>query len=127
MSDLLLDPRYLHAISLFNNKEWYAAHDAFEDLWHDSSGQMRTLLQGIIQIAVAEYHLENNNVRGAILLMSEGRNHLIDYGEAACGFKIKTILATVSNRLSALQRGHSLDNLSLPSLDAALDVDHASV
>lgn len=127
MMDLIQDKRYLNAIHLFNSHQWYAAHDAFEDLWHDSTGQNRSLLQGIIQVAVAEYHLENDNLRGALLLMSEGRKHLLEYGEGACGFDLPTILATVSDRLWALQSGLSLENIPLPSLDGMQDGDLATV
>ena len=49
---LLTDPRLQQAIALFNEADWYACHDAFEELWHETAGPMRPVLQGILQIAV---------------------------------------------------------------------------
>ena len=32
------DKRFENAVELFNSKDWYPAHDAFEELWHETSG-----------------------------------------------------------------------------------------
>ena len=31
------DPRFHQAIDLFNRHEWYAAHDVFEEIWHETA------------------------------------------------------------------------------------------
>ena len=51
------DPRFGQAIELFNSQEWYAAHDVFEELWHETADPERRSLQGILQVAVAQLHL----------------------------------------------------------------------
>jgi predicted metal-dependent hydrolase len=113
---LLGDLRYTHAVQLFNSHQWYPAHDAFEELWHESQGILRSLLQGIIQISVAEYHLENGNLRGSILLMAEGLNHLKSSSFPALGLDLDRLIDIVCSRLSALQAGTDLIKLPLPSL-----------
>jgi len=30
------DPRFQQGLELFNAGEWYAAHDIFEELWHET-------------------------------------------------------------------------------------------
>ena len=113
---LLGDLRYTHAIQLFNSHQWYAAHDAFEELWHESQGCLRSLLQGIIQVSVAEYHLENGNFRGSTLLMAEGLNHLKSSSFPGLEIGLDRLINIVCCRLSALQTGTDLVNLPLPSL-----------
>ena len=110
------DPRFLHAVDLFNSSQWYSAHDVFEDLWHESHGDLRSLLQGIIQIAVAEYHFENGNSRGSLLLMAEGLNHLKRLPTSGCVFDLSNLTSIVAERLDALQSGSSLLALPLPCL-----------
>jgi len=113
---LLGDLRYTHAIQLFNSHQWYLAHDAFEELWHESQGSLRSLLQGIIQVSVAEYHLENGNKRGSILLMAEGLNHLKSSSFSGLEIDLDRLINIVCCRLTALQTGTDLSNLPLPSL-----------
>ena len=70
------DPRFQQAVDLFNRRAWYEAHDAFEEIWHETAGADRRLLQGILQIAVAHVHLERGNLRGATILLGEGVGRL---------------------------------------------------
>ena len=48
------DPRFQQGLELFNAGEWYAAHDLFEELWHETADPERRSLQGILQVAVAQ-------------------------------------------------------------------------
>ncbi|MEB3319258.1 MAG: DUF309 domain-containing protein [Cyanobacteriota bacterium] len=114
---LVRDERYQHAIRLFNSQEWYAAHDAFEELWHEAVGEERGLFQGIIQIAVAEHHLGNGNVRGSLLLMAEGLSHLQSIPAQDLGFNLQLLRAIAGQRLAGLQTGLEMDDLPLPVLE----------
>lgn len=50
---------YFAGIDLFNEGEFHAAHDAWEDRWRDDVGRDEKLfLQAMIQSAVAFHHLE---------------------------------------------------------------------
>ena len=60
------------AIDLFNNQQWYEAHDAFEDLWNDLVGDERQIIQGILQVSVSQFHLNKGNLNGAMILIGEG-------------------------------------------------------
>ncbi|MFM7641152.1 MAG: DUF309 domain-containing protein [Cyanobium sp.] len=113
---LVDDERYQIAVDLFNRQQWYAAHDAFEELWYEAHGTDRALLHGIIQISVAEYHLECGNLRGSTLLMAEGLNHLYSAEPQSVDFNISDLQTTVAKRLSALQSGISIVDQPLPCL-----------
>lgn len=114
--DLISDERYQAAVALFNQHSWYLAHDAFEELWHESLGPMRSILHGIIQVSVAEFHLDNGNLRGSTLLMAEGLNHLSSADGNVLDVDLPSLQTIVRQRLAALQSGVSLDNLPLPHL-----------
>ncbi|MFN9547319.1 MAG: DUF309 domain-containing protein [Cyanobacteriota bacterium] len=116
MSPVLEDDRYQQAIHLFNAREWYAAHDAFEELWHEAAIEQRLVLQAVIQIAVAEHHLHNGNQRGSLLLMAEGLNHLQSSSPQDLNLDLQALSSIVSRRLAALQAGQSLADLPLPVL-----------
>ncbi len=68
----MVDPRFGEAVRLFNAGEWYACHDGFEELWHETQSPCSRVLQGILQIAVAHLHLERGNRRGATVLLGRG-------------------------------------------------------
>jgi uncharacterized protein len=72
------------AIELFNSGEFYACHDALEALWVDAPVDEKKFYQGLLQIAVACYHLGNKNWRGATVLLGEGRFRLMPYEPSFC-------------------------------------------
>jgi predicted metal-dependent hydrolase len=115
-----MDDRLVQATHLFNQCEWYAAHDAFEDLWHEASGDERQVFHGMIQVAVAEHHLLNGNLRGSLLLMAEGLNHLNQSPPQLFGFDLEALKLVVRQRLARLQTGQLLDDLPLPQLQPSV-------
>ena len=113
---LLADTRLGEAIFLFNSGDWYACHDGFEALWHETAGPMRPVLQGILQIAVAELHLERGNCRGATILMGEGLGRLKACPPNAIEIDLVTLINSSMQRLLALQQQRSIEGLELPRL-----------
>ncbi|MBM5803646.1 MAG: DUF309 domain-containing protein [Cyanobacteria bacterium K_DeepCast_35m_m2_155] len=97
------DPRWLAAVDLFNAGQWYSAHDALEELWHESCAALRLMLQGILQIAVSQLHRERGNQRGAVILMGEGLGRLNRCSDVAAGYDLKTLRYAASRHLAALQ------------------------
>lgn len=60
----------------FNRAYFFEAHETLEDLWRETSGPLRLFYQGLIQLAVALYHLSNGNRRGALNLLGKGLDKL---------------------------------------------------
>ena len=114
--ELLADTRLGEATFLFNSGDWYACHDCFEALWHETAGSMRPVLQGILQIAVAELHLERGNCRGATILMGEGLGRLRACPPNALEIDIVALINLSMQRLLALQQQRSIEGLDLPRL-----------
>jgi hypothetical protein len=70
------DDRYLAGILFFNARDFFEAHEVWEDLWHVTAGPERKFYQGLIQTAVALFHLGNRNIRGAVRLYHSSREYL---------------------------------------------------
>tara|TARA_Y100001968_G_scaffold318444_1_gene348645 strand:- start:4891 stop:5268 length:378 start_codon:yes stop_codon:yes gene_type:complete len=116
IDNLTNDPRFKDAWVLFNNANWYKAHDLFEELWHETDGLQRIVLQGILQIAVAQLHLESGNINGATILYGEGLGRLKKKGIPNLGIDINRLCKTVEVRLKLLQKQQSADLCEVPFL-----------
>jgi predicted metal-dependent hydrolase len=122
-TSLMADPRFGEAVRLFNAGEWYACHDGFEELWHETQGPCRKALQGVLQIAVAQLHLERGNLRGATVLFGEGIGRLRPYGTSVLGWSLDPLLDAAQRRLRVLQQGLDPAEEPLPQLVGAVDRD----
>ena len=108
------DSRFEIGMKLFNSCQWYKSHDVFEEIWHETGGPERQLLQGILQVAVAQVHLENSNINGAIILYGEALGRLKKFQLSNLGLDIEGLSKCVSRRLEFLQIGKNLAGCSLP-------------
>lgn len=48
----------------FRDADYFAAHDAWEEVWQGLRGRQRLFWQAMIQLAVGAYHYTNGNLRG---------------------------------------------------------------
>ena len=48
----------------FRDADYFAAHDAWEDVWQGLRGRQRLFWQAMIQLVVGAYHYTNGNRRG---------------------------------------------------------------
>ena len=110
------DKRFKKGLSLFNEAEWYLAHDYFEEIWHETDEPERRTIQGILQIAVAQLHLERGNTNGALILYGEGLGRLKFAGTPELGIDIKRLCNIVEIRMKKLQKGLELKECELPFL-----------
>ena len=110
------DPRFQQAIDLFNTQEWYAAHDVFEELWHETADPERRSLQGIISVAVAQVHLQRGNSRGATILFGEALGRLQRPGTPDLGLDLDCLCRSVRARLTALQQELDPETCTVPAL-----------
>ena len=74
-----LPPALRQGVEEFNGAYFFEAHETLEDLWRETSGPLRLFYQGLIQLAVALYHLSNGNRRGALNLLGKGLDKLAAY------------------------------------------------
>ena len=111
------DPRFQQGVELFNAGEWYAAHDLFEELWHETADPERRSLQGILQVAVAQLHLQRGNRCGATILFGEALGRLKRPGTPDLGVDLASLCRAAQQRLEALQQDRDPESCTVPVLE----------
>ncbi len=91
-------------VEQFNQREFYACHDTLEALWIEADLSDKQFYQGILQIAVALYHLGNQNWRGAVILLGEGMNRLRNYQPDHGEIDVESFLTEVAQIVKLLQQ-----------------------
>jgi hypothetical protein len=94
-----------HGLKLFNDREFFGAHEALEDIWRVAPGPEKKFLQGLIQVAVALYHHGNGNMIGARSVLRRGFRNLSRYPEGFGGIHLAGLLNSVSDWQRALDEG----------------------
>jgi len=56
----------------FNAREFFEAHEVWEEIWLREPEPEKTFLQGLIQLAAAFHHYGRGNCRGAESLLAAG-------------------------------------------------------
>jgi uncharacterized protein len=98
-----LPQAFWQGVEEFRQGEFYACHDTLEALWIEAQEPHKTFLQGILQIAVACYHLSNQNWRGAVILLGEGSRRLMSYRPEYEGIDVESLVTTSTEFLGYLQ------------------------
>ena len=62
---------FMKGVECFNNKEFYDAHEFWEDLWLNYKLEDAKFVQGLIQLAVSYFHFFNKNLNGARSMMKK--------------------------------------------------------
>lgn len=64
--------RFERGLAHFNAREFFEAHEVWEEVWLTENEPERTFLQGLIQIAAAFHHYRRGNSEGAESLLAAG-------------------------------------------------------
>ena len=67
----------------FDAREYFEAHEVWEDLWNEVGGARNAFVQCLIQVAVALHHAHNENWAGARKLLASSLGYL-EKGRADC-------------------------------------------
>ena len=117
------DPRYLAGVCLFNRRDFFEAHEVWEDIWRDGPAGERRFYQGLIQAAVALYHGLRGNWRGARRLFHSGRNYMSAFPARYLGLAIAPFWQDMARCLAALlgegepAAGVAVDVAALPRIE----------
>ncbi|MEL7076916.1 MAG: DUF309 domain-containing protein [Cyanobacteria bacterium J06648_1] len=101
---MVVVPEFERGIAEFNQQQFYACHDTLEAIWVDAPEADKRFYQGILQVAVGCYHLSNDNLRGAIILLGEAVRRLCDYQPDYQEVDVEQLLEQALALLEALQQ-----------------------
>jgi predicted metal-dependent hydrolase len=91
-------------VTLFNHRQFFAAHDALEKVWLSSVGRDRDFYRGLIQAAVACYHWSRGNLAGAMTLSRSSSRYLKKYPPRHFGLDVGGFLARYTELFAWLRR-----------------------
>ena len=98
---------FLEGVDLFNRKSFYDAHESWENLWTEYNLDDALLIQGLIQLSVAYFHITNLNLKGSKNLFNKCIPKLEKYRENLRGIDINEIINTAE---LALDNINSIEN-----------------
>ena len=99
-------PLLLEGIALFNRREFFECHEVIELAWNEEAAPVRIMYQGILQIGVACYHIQNKNWRGAMKLFERGMPKLRRFTPVCMGIDLAQLLLDAeTNRQELLRLG----------------------
>jgi predicted metal-dependent hydrolase len=94
----------LKGIEEFNRGEFYECHEYLEEAWMQEPGRVRFLYQGILQIGVGFYHLQNGNWRGATGLLRNGTVRLREFEPETLGIDVARLVRESEHCLRELEK-----------------------
>ena len=109
------DPLFI-ALNLFNNHQWYEAHDAFEEIWNTVDGDERQVIQGILQVSVSQFHLSKGNLKGATILLGEGLGRIKTRTKINLGIDLESFCRCLEDLLRKLQYKENINEKDKPFL-----------
>lgn len=96
-----------HAVQLFNQGEFYEAHERFEHLWRNAAPEERQFFQGLVQVAVAFHLRSQKNLAGARGMLELATRNLAGYAGECHGVPLTALLCTLSAWRKALLEQNS--------------------
>lgn len=92
-------------IGLFNNSDYFEAHDFFENIWISAPAGERLFYQGMVQISVGCFHLISGNTRGAVSQYNKGKTKLSGFLPSYCGIDLTKLCYDVEVIIKYIESG----------------------
>jgi hypothetical protein len=101
------DPRWIRGVDLFNDEEFFEAHEVVEDLWNETDGPEKEFLKGFIQAAVSLEHHRRGNVPGYRSVGSTAAGYLRRAAPDAGGLDVTGLLRDLEEFRGRVERGEA--------------------
>ena len=86
----------LEGLELFNAGRYYDCHEAWETVWRSTTPEPRDLWRGLIQVAVAFYHLRvRKRPDVALRVLRKGRRRVEPFAPSAAGLEVDQLLESL--------------------------------
>lgn len=95
------DSHYTEFFELFNQEEFFEAHEVLEDLWRVTQTEEREFYQGMIQLAALFVHVQKGRPESAEVLFERASGHLKKYPAVYMGVNIPETLALIRSALDS--------------------------
>ena len=103
----------------YEEKDFFEAHEIWEELWSEYYLDDKTFIQGLIQLAVSFVHLGNGNLKGAKSLLKKSTDKFSSYSGLHRGInidKLKLQIVVIKNEYEQLLTVQDFDWTHIPDL-----------
>ena len=103
----------------YEEKDFFEAHELWEELWSEYYLDDKTFIQGLIQLAVSFVHLGNGNLKGAKSLLKKSTDKFSNYSGLHRGInidKLKQQIVIIKNEYEQLLTVEGFDWTHIPDL-----------
>jgi hypothetical protein len=92
-------------LRLYDAKEFFSAHEAWESVWLRAQEPEKTFLQGLIQVTAAFHHWQRDNRLGTSRLLCAALGRLERYPACFGGISVDLLCDDIRVWLKALEVG----------------------
>jgi hypothetical protein len=110
---------YYEGIHLFNEHEFFEAHETWEDIWRTACGSKYDFYQGMIQCAVALEHYLRSNPRGVLSLYNSYRPKFAKLPTVFMGLDVPGFLSHMERALNPVLQANPVPEKGSIKLDLA--------
>lgn len=110
------EEKFQRGIDHFNAREFFEAHEVWEEIWLVEAEPQKTFLQGLIQIAAAFHHYCRGNAAGAESLLASGIVKLARYAPDRAGIDLVRLRESAKDWARKLGHGHRPELGLLPKI-----------
>ena len=110
---------FFDGLQAYEEKDFFEAHELWEELWSEYYLDDKTFIQGLIQLAVSFVHLGNGNLNGAKSLMKKSGDKFSSYSGLHRGInidKLKQQIVIIKNEYEQLLTVEGFDWTHIPDL-----------
>ena len=110
---------FFDGLQAYEEKDFFEAHELWEELWSEYYLDDKTFIQGLIQLAVSFVHLGNGNLNGAKSLMKKSGDKFSSYSGLHRGInidKLKQQIVIIINEYEQLLTVEGFDWTRIPEL-----------
>jgi predicted metal-dependent hydrolase len=111
------DKQFRRGIEQFNSRQFFEAHETWEEIWLHAAEPEKTFLQGIIQVAAAFHHYRRGNRAGTQSLLKAGLRKLDHFPGDHHGLKLEALRAAANRWAAALATGEDPGEAELPQIE----------
>lgn len=86
-----LSPKAQAGVEEFNRGDYFEQHELFEEAWLEEERPIRDLYQGVLQVGVAFFQIEQGNWAGAIKMFRRGLPRLRDLPPVCQGIDVAAL------------------------------------
>jgi uncharacterized protein len=105
---------FAKGVAEFNAGHFFECHDTLEEMWNGVRGPSRDFFQGLIQVSVAFYHLDNRNLAGAESMLRRALKRFEKYPDRYFGFDLAAHRAELGGWLDRIAAGDPGDLAATP-------------